>query len=121
MAKTNSLLKKERQVYILYRLNLHNKILSANLCEDIGVSKDPVRRDLQELANAGKLTIYFQGHKQLRATFITGGLPALNTYLAHHNIQCNRFGDRVNKDSKIAVGASTIERTRGKNPDYIDF
>lgn len=49
------MLKKERQAYILHRLNLHNKILSANLCADMEVSEDTVRRDLQELANAGKL------------------------------------------------------------------
>lgn len=49
------MLKKERQAYILHRLNLHNKVLSTKLGEDMKVSEDTVRRDLQELANAGKL------------------------------------------------------------------
>ena len=171
MTKINSLLKKERQAYILYRLNLHNKVLNANLCEDMEVSEDTVRRDLQELANAGKLikvhggalslafsevhfrskTIYSQGQKaiiaekairlirknmyvltsggttilemarhlppQLRATFITGSIPALNAYMSHPNINVIAVGDRVNKESKITVGASTIEKIKEVNAD----
>ena len=49
------MLKKERQAYILHRLNLHNKVLSHTLCDDMGVSEDTIRRDLQELSDAGKL------------------------------------------------------------------
>lgn len=49
------MLKKERQAYILHQVNLHNKVLSANLCQDINVSDDTIRRDLQELADEGKV------------------------------------------------------------------
>jgi len=49
------LFKKERQALILNRLNLCNKVLNINLCEDVDVSEDTIRRDLQELAEAGKL------------------------------------------------------------------
>lgn len=49
------MLKKERQAYILHRLNLHNKVLSTDLCSNIGVSEDTIRRDLQELSDAGRL------------------------------------------------------------------
>ena len=49
------MLKKERLAYILHQVNLHNKVLSANLCQDISVSDDTIRRDLQELAEEGKL------------------------------------------------------------------
>lgn len=49
------MLKQERQVYILHQVNLHNQVLSANLSQDLNVSEDTVRRDLQELADAGKL------------------------------------------------------------------
>lgn len=49
------MLKKERQGFILHRLNLHNKVLSIDLCNDIGVSEDTIRRDLQELSDAGQL------------------------------------------------------------------
>jgi DeoR/GlpR family transcriptional regulator of sugar metabolism len=47
--------KKERQAYILRRVNLHNKVIIGNLCQDMGVSEDTVRRDLQELSDSGKL------------------------------------------------------------------
>lgn len=135
------------------------------------VSEDTVRRDLQELANAGKLikvhggalslafsevhfrsrNIYSQGQKaiiaekaisliqtdmyvltsggttilemarhlppQLRATFITGSIPALNAYMAHPHINVIAVGDRVNKESKITVGASTLEKIKEVNAD----
>lgn len=49
------MLKKERQAYILHQVNLHNKVLSSTLCQDINVSEDTIRRDLQELSEEGKL------------------------------------------------------------------
>lgn len=39
----------------MHQVNLHNKVLCANLCQDINVSDDTIRRDLQELADEGKL------------------------------------------------------------------
>lgn len=49
------MLKKERQEFILHQLNLHNKILCADLSNKMGVSDDTIRRDLQELAQDNKL------------------------------------------------------------------
>jgi len=49
------MLKKERQEFILHQLNLHNKILCADLSNKMGVSDDTIRRDLQELAQGDKL------------------------------------------------------------------
>jgi DeoR/GlpR family transcriptional regulator of sugar metabolism len=49
------MLKRERQAYILHQVDLHNKVLSADLSQHINVSDDTIRRDLQELAEAGKL------------------------------------------------------------------
>jgi len=49
------MLKKERQEFILHQLNLHNKILCADLSNKMGVSDDTIRRDLQELAQEEKL------------------------------------------------------------------
>ncbi|MBS1511767.1 MAG: DeoR/GlpR transcriptional regulator [Bacteroidetes bacterium] len=49
------MLKKERQAYIVHQVNLHNKVLSASLSSEIDVSEDTIRRDLQELAEEGKL------------------------------------------------------------------
>jgi DeoR/GlpR family transcriptional regulator of sugar metabolism len=49
------MLKRERQAYILHQVNLHNKILSAELSQAINVSDDTIRRDLQELCEEGKI------------------------------------------------------------------
>lgn len=49
------MLKEERHNYILHQINLHNKILSSSLSEQIQVSEDTIRRDLLELAQEGKI------------------------------------------------------------------
>ena len=49
------MLKRERQAYIVHQVNLHNKVLSASLSDEVDVSEDTIRRDLQELAERGKL------------------------------------------------------------------
>ncbi|MFN3852356.1 MAG: DeoR/GlpR family DNA-binding transcription regulator [Spirosomataceae bacterium] len=49
------MLKKERQDYILRQINLHNKVLSADLCEELNVSEDTIRRDLNELSDLGQI------------------------------------------------------------------
>jgi len=49
------MLKKERQAYILHQVNLHNKVLCVDLCQDVNVSDDTIRRDLQELSEEGKV------------------------------------------------------------------
>jgi DeoR/GlpR family transcriptional regulator of sugar metabolism len=50
-----TMLKRERQAYILHQVNIHNKVLSSTLCQQINVSEDTIRRDLQELADMGKI------------------------------------------------------------------
>ena len=49
------MLKTERQAYILHNINLHNRILSSDLSLVMDVSEDTVRRDLQDLADSGKI------------------------------------------------------------------
>lgn len=49
------MLKKERQELIIHEVNLHNKVLIADLSAKINVSEDTVRRDLVELSDLGRL------------------------------------------------------------------
>jgi DeoR/GlpR family transcriptional regulator of sugar metabolism len=49
------MLKTERQAYIVHQVHLHNKVLLTDLSEQISVSDDTIRRDLQELSDAGKV------------------------------------------------------------------
>ncbi|MBC7848439.1 MAG: DeoR/GlpR transcriptional regulator [Chitinophagaceae bacterium] len=160
------MLKRERQAYILHQVNLHNKVLSSSLSDEINVSEDTIRRDLQELADEGKIIkvhggalsqsfnyinypsnkIYSYTHKnsiaqkvvnlikdgmfilttggttiielarilppQLKATFISGSIPAVLEYLHHPNIDVILIGDKISKASKITVGGDAIARIR---------
>lgn len=165
------MLKKERQAFILHQVNLHNKVLSSLLSHEINVSEDTIRRDLQELADEGKLikvhggalshsfnevyypthNVYSQDYKkiiaekaaaliepnmfiltsggttiiemaralppQLKATFISGSIPAILEYMQHPNIDVIMIGDRVSKNSKITVGGEAIAKIRHINAD----
>lgn len=160
------MLKKERQAFILRQVNLHNKVLSTDLSQSINVSDDTIRRDLQDLAEEGKVIkvhggalslsfhhrnlsseeIYRYNHKRLiaqkavrlikegmivltsggttiielaralppdlRATFISGSIPAIYEYMNHPNIDTIAIGDRISKNSKISVGLEALSRIR---------
>lgn len=47
--------KVERQDYIIHQVNLHNKVLLNDLSEQLQVSNDTIRRDLQELSESGRV------------------------------------------------------------------
>jgi DeoR/GlpR family transcriptional regulator of sugar metabolism len=165
------MLKKERQAYILHQVNLHNKVLSSSLCTEINVSEDTIRRDLQELAEEGKVIkvhggalshsfnqvyfptngVYSQNQKQtiaqkairlitngmfvltsggttimemarslppqLKATFISGSIPAILEYMHHPNIEVILIGDKISKNSKITVGSEAIAKIRQMKAD----
>ncbi len=49
------MLKEERHAFILHHVNLHNKVLSADLSQQMNVSDDTIRRDLQQLSDEGKI------------------------------------------------------------------
>ncbi|MEM9888154.1 MAG: DeoR/GlpR family DNA-binding transcription regulator [Bacteroidota bacterium] len=55
------MLKQERQATILKEINVHNKVLSSDLSAKLAVSEDTIRRDLNELAEAGKVTKVYGG------------------------------------------------------------
>lgn len=165
------MLKKERQAYILHQVNLHNKVLSSSLCTEIHVSEDTIRRDLQELADEGKIIkvhggalshsfnhvhfpvngVYSQNQKktiaqkavglirngmfvltsggttiiemarclppQLKATFISGSIPAVLEYMHHPNIEVILIGDKISKSSKITVGSEAIAKIKQVKAD----
>lgn len=169
--QTKTVLKKERHAFIMHQLNLHNKVLSNDLCQTMDVSEDTIRRDLQELSAAAKLIkvhggalslsfnevqfssdhLYSPEKKRsiaekavslvtngmfvltgggttivemakvlpphLRATFMTGSIPAVNEYLKHPSIDVVMIGDKILKDSKITCGSEAISKIRQVNAD----
>jgi len=159
------MLKKERQAYILHQVSLHNSVLSADLSTLINVSEDTIRRDLNELADTGKVIkvhggaisksfnsfylrsdVYNADSKKviaekavslikdgmfilsgggttiiemarllpehLKATFLTGSIPAAYEYAQHPNIEVIFIGDKIAKKSQIAVGGEAISKIR---------
>jgi DeoR/GlpR family transcriptional regulator of sugar metabolism len=160
------MLKKERQAYILHQVNLHNKVMSSNLSRDMNVSEDTIRRDLQELADEGKIikvhggalshsfsqvhfsssNVYSHDHKKtiahkaaslihdgmfvlttggttiielaralpprLKATFVSGSIPAILEYMQHPSVDVIAIGDKVSKNSKITTGGEAITQIK---------
>ncbi len=49
------MLKRERHSHIIKEVNLHNKVLSADLALMLNVSEDTIRRDLNEMDEAGEI------------------------------------------------------------------
>jgi len=45
----------DRHDFIIHQVNLHNKVLLNDLTEQLHVSNDTIRRDLQELSDTGKV------------------------------------------------------------------
>jgi DeoR/GlpR family transcriptional regulator of sugar metabolism len=75
------MLKKERQSYILQQVNLHNKVLSSSLSQEINVSEDTIRRDLIELSEEGKLLKVHGG--ALSRSFSQVHVPINGVYSQH--------------------------------------
>lgn len=158
------MLKKERQTFIIHQVNLHNKVLSSTLSAEMNVSEDTIRRDLQELADEGRLIkvhggalscsfqnmlpageeVYSIESKRiiaqkvvrliqdgmfvltsggttiiemakhlphgLKATFISGSVPAVFEYMKHPGLDVIMIGDRLSKSSRITVGSEAVRQ-----------
>ncbi len=164
------MLKKERQTFILHQINLHNKVLSVDLSQEMNVSEDTIRRDLNEMAQldkiikvhggalsksfhlsvasnhvyalSGKKSIAYKASQlikdgmfvltsggttiielakslppELTATFITVSLPAAYEYIRHPNIEVIFIGDKISKNSQIAIGGETISKIKNIKAD----
>ncbi len=49
---------------------------------------------------------------QLKATFITGSIPAVLEYMHHPTIDVIVIGDKISKSSKITVGGEAVDKIR---------
>ena len=54
---------------------------------------------------------------QLKATFISGSIPAILEYMHHPNIEVILIGDKISKNSKITVGSEAIAKIKQIKPD----
>jgi DeoR/GlpR family transcriptional regulator of sugar metabolism len=53
----------------------------------------------------------------LKATFITGSIPAVLEYMQHPNIEVIMIGDKISKNSKITVGSEAIAKIKQLKAD----
>src|SRR4051812_8109141 len=167
------MLTEERRTVILERLQRDGKVVAAELGAELDVSIDTVRRDLQELANAGlarrvhggalpptsgalpyasrrehapaakaaiarattrllrdgqvilldggTTTLEVARHlaPELRATVVTNS-PEVATVLADHpRVEIVLLGGVLDKESRVVVGAATVEALRAIRADVL--
>ncbi|MEO7044173.1 MAG: DeoR/GlpR family DNA-binding transcription regulator [Ferruginibacter sp.] len=48
----------------------------------------------------------------LKATFISGSIPALNEYAKHQTIEVIAIGDKISKNSRFTVGSEAISKIK---------
>ena len=111
------MLKKERQEFILHQLNLHNKILCADLSNKMGVSDDTIRRDLQELAQEDKLIKVHGG--ALSKSFHTAFDRKMVYNLEDKNIIAQKTAALVQSGMYILTsgGTSILEFAKSLDPN----
>ena len=111
------MLKKERQEFILHQLNLHNKILCADLSNMMGVSDDTIRRDLQELAQEEKLIKVHGG--ALSKSFHTAFDRKMVYNLEDKNIIAQKTAALVQSGMYILTsgGTSILEFAKSLDPN----
>lgn len=55
--------------------------------------------------------------RELRATFISGSIPAILEYSNHANIDVIVIGDKISKNAKITIGADAIAKIKSLRVD----
>lgn len=107
------MLKRERQAYIVHQVNLHNKVLSAALSNEIDVSEDTIRRDLQELDKKGKLLKVHGG--ALSHSFSNINYPSKKVYAQNNKKIIAEKAVKLIKDNMFVLtggGTTVVEMAR---------
>lgn len=107
------MLKMERQAYIVHQVNLHNKVLLTELSEEINVSDDTIRRDLNELSEAGKIIKVHGG--ALSPSFHNGNNDSKEIYAYHQKKIIAKKAASLIKDGMFILtggGTTIIELAR---------
>lgn len=111
------MLKKERQSFILRQVNLHNKVLSVDLSQQMDVSEDTIRRDLNEMAEQGKL-IKVHGGALSRSFHLS--IASDNVYALNSKKHIAMKACRLIKDGMFVLttgGTTIIELAKALPPE----
>src|SRR6478672_2105149 len=101
------MLKRERQSFILRQVNVHNKVLSSDLSQEMKVSEDTIRRDLNELSDEGKV-IKVHGGALSKSFHLS--LKSSNVYSLDEKKTIAHKGSQLIKDGMfvLTTGGTTI-------------
>jgi len=111
------MLKPERQAFIVHQVNLHNQVLSASLSQELEVSEDTIRRDLQELADNNRLIKVHGG--ALSLSFNEPHLPTAQVYAhAQKKLIARKAAALIQNDMFVLTtgGTTLIELARHLSP-----
>lgn len=111
------MLKTERQAFIVQQVNLHNKVLLTDLTNQINVSDDTIRRDLQELAESGKIIKVHGG--ALSPSFHNGNSVSKEVYAYSQKKMIAKKAASLIKDGMFILtggGTTIIELARALPP-----
>lgn len=111
------MLKAERHNFILHQVDLHNKVLSADLSMQIDVSDDTIRRDLQQLSENGKIVKVHGGAMSL--SFHNGNYASKEVYAySQKKIIAQKAASLIKDGMFVLTGGGTtiIELARALPP-----
>jgi DeoR/GlpR family transcriptional regulator of sugar metabolism len=112
------MLKKERQDHILRQINLHNRVYSADLSSHLAVSEDTIRRDLNELADEGKI-VKVHGGALSKSYNHTATQSEVYSY-EHKEIIAQKAISLLRDGMYVLTGGGTTVRTLAKRlPDHL--
>ncbi|MEO9022261.1 MAG: DeoR/GlpR family DNA-binding transcription regulator [Ginsengibacter sp.] len=112
------MLKTERQAFIVHQVNLHNKVLLTDLSDQIKVSTDTIRRDFQQLSDAGKIIKVHGG--ALSPSFHNGNQSSREVYAYTQKKIIAKKAASIIKDGMFVLtggGTTVIELARALSPD----
>lgn len=102
------MLKRERQAFIMKQVNLHNRALSADLGAMLNVSEDTIRRDLNELAEAGELIKVHGG--ALSKSYHYDYVPSSTYAFSEKTIIAQKAASLIENGMFVMIGGGTTVR-----------
>ena len=101
------MLQNERHDRILAKLRIHNTVKVAALAQELGISESTIRRDINELDNAGKLKKVFGG-----AVAVNGDITYGETDVSHRTM--------INVEEKTIIAKYAASMIQDNDFVYID-
>jgi DeoR/GlpR family transcriptional regulator of sugar metabolism len=111
------MLTSQRKKLILTRLENEGQIVAKDLASELGTSEDTIRRDLRELAQAGKLQRVHGG--ALPASPAMGNLLVRESVSPQEKVALGRFGAAMIQPGQVVIldgGTTAIQIARHLDP-----